>query len=141
MLIYDAMEPCQMLHKISTDDALGGDRVAWIASASFDAAFASGNSVEQIVGQAMVVSNTYVVTTYRSKVLEYHDVFRRLRDGKIFRVTTGDARDRQTPDERYGDSATDLDMRQVNAEEFVPAEPIAVPATPLIPATPIEVQS
>ena len=43
--------------------------------------------------------------------LEYHDVFRRVRDGKIFRVTS-DGDDKFTP------ASTSLDMRQVTAEEI-----------------------
>jgi hypothetical protein len=46
-------------------------------------------------------------------VLQYHDVFRRLSDGKIFRVTS-DGDDKFTPD-----TAT-LNMRQVTAEEWEP---------------------
>ena len=44
-------------------------------------------------------------------VLNYHDVFRRVRDGKIFRVTT-DGDDKATP------ASAALDMRVVNAEEW-----------------------
>ena len=54
----------------------------------------------------------YTVTTTRALTLEYHDVFKRLKDGKIFRVTS-DGDDKYTPK-----SAT-LDMRQVSAEEYV----------------------
>lgn len=115
------------------DDVLGGDRQTWVSGATFDAAIVPDSSVEVRVGEAMVVSNTYTVTTFREKVLEYHEVFRRVSDGKIFRVTTGDAADRKTPE------STELDMRQVNAEEYSPAGAFAVPSTPLTPATPTEV--
>ena len=43
--------------------------------------------------------------------LEYHDVFRRSSDNKIFRVTS-DGDDRKTP------TSAKLDMRQVTAEEW-----------------------
>ena len=43
--------------------------------------------------------------------LEYHDVFRRIRDGKIFRVTS-DGDDKHTP------ASANLNMRQVTAEEW-----------------------
>ena len=45
-------------------------------------------------------------------MLEYHDVLRRVRDGKVFRVTS-DGDDKYTPE-----SAT-LNMRQVTAEEYI----------------------
>jgi hypothetical protein len=43
--------------------------------------------------------------------LQYHDIFRRVEDGKIFRVTS-DGDDKKTPE-----SAT-LNMREVTAEEW-----------------------
>jgi hypothetical protein len=43
--------------------------------------------------------------------LQYHDIFKRKSDNKIFRVTS-DGDDKHTPP-----SAT-LDMRQVSAEEY-----------------------
>ena len=65
------------------------------------------------IAQAQKVSSLYTVTTARSKVLEYHEVFRRLRDGKIFRVTSDG-------DDKYTPRAAGLDMRQVTAEEYEP---------------------
>jgi hypothetical protein len=52
------------------------------------------------------------VTTRKTKLLEYHDVFRRESDSKIFRVTS-DGDDKHTPE------SAGLNMRQVTAEEFV----------------------
>ncbi len=43
--------------------------------------------------------------------LEYHEVFKRLRDGKFFRVTS-DGDDKHTP------ASASLNMRQVTAEEW-----------------------
>ena len=43
--------------------------------------------------------------------LEYHDVIKRLRDNKFFRITS-DGEDKFTP------SSASLDMRQVSAEEW-----------------------
>lgn len=114
-LLSDAMEPCVMLHKVSKDDPYGGDElVSWTIGASFDAAFDFDVSMEARRGEAQGVTSLYKVTTRRSKTLEYHEVFRRVRDGKIFRVTS-DGDDKYTPK-----SAT-LDMRQVTAEEYVPS--------------------
>ena len=68
-------------------------------------------SIEARVADAQGVTSRYTVTTRRAMTLEYHDVFRRVRDGKIFRVTS-DGDDKFTP------SSTSLDMRQVTAEEI-----------------------
>jgi len=68
-------------------------------------------SIEAQIAEKQELTNFYTVTTEKAVVLEYHDVFRRAYDGKIFRVTS-DGDDKFTPD-----SAT-LNMRQVTAEEY-----------------------
>lgn len=112
-LLSDAMERCVMLHKTTVDDGYGGETTSWVPGASFDAAIVFDTSIEARAAAAQGVTSLYTVTTHRAKVLEYHEVFRRERDGKIFRVTS-DGDDKKTP------PSAGLDMRQVTAEEFVP---------------------
>ena len=113
-LLSDAMEDCVMLHKTTKNDDYGGDEIVkWEEGATFKAAFDFSMSIQARAAQAQGVYSRYTVTTYRRKTLEYHEVFRRLRDNKIFRVTS-DGDDSFTP------RAAGLDMRQVTAEEFVP---------------------
>lgn len=113
-LLSDAMEKCMMLHKTTVDDPYGGDGlVSWVYGASFKAAITFDASIQARIGQAQGVSSRYLVTTPRSKTLEYHEVFIRERDNKVFRVTS-DGDDVATP------RSTSLDMRLVTAEEFVP---------------------
>ena len=57
------------------------------------------------------VTSRYTITAPLNAKLEYHDVIRRLRDGKIFRITS-DGDDVQTPK-----SAT-FQFLQVEAEEW-----------------------
>lgn len=110
-LLTDAFETCTMLHKTTQDDGYGGEVAAWVDGATFQAAITFDSSMQARVAQSQGVKSLYTVTTKRNKVLEYHEVFRRERDGKLFRVTS-DGDDKFTPD-----SAT-LDMRQVTAEEW-----------------------
>lgn len=113
-LLSDAMESCVMMHKTTQDDPYGGESITkWVDGASFKAAFAFDSTTESRIAQAMGETSRYKVTTARSKVLEYHEVFRRLRDGKIFRATSDG-------DDVYTPRAAGLDMRQVTAEEYVP---------------------
>lgn len=113
-LLSDAMEKCVMMHKTSRDDPYGGDAIiSWKDGATFNAAIVFNASMQARIAQAQNVSSLYTVTTARSKTLEYHEVFRRLRDGKIFRVTSDG-------DDVYTPRAAGLDMRQVTAEEYVP---------------------
>lgn len=111
-LLDEAMETCVMLDKTTVDDGLGGYDTVYAEGATFDAAIVFATSIEARRAEASGVSSLYTVTTGRALTLEYHDIFKRIRDGKIFRVTS-DGDDVFTPQ-----SAT-LDMRQVTAEEFI----------------------
>lgn len=112
-LLSDAMETCAMLNKAVVDDGYGGEKTVWMDGATFSAAITFDTSIEARIGEAQGVYSRYTVTTARAKTLEYHDVFRRIRDNKIFRVTSDG-------DDVYTPKSAGLDMRQVTAEEFVP---------------------
>lgn len=113
-LLSEAMEPCVMLDKQTAPDGYGGRIDTYVEGAEFECAITFDTSMQARTAEKQGVTSMYTVTTLKSMVLEYHDVFRRLSDGKIFRVTS-DGDDKYTPK-----SAT-LNMRQVTAEEWVPA--------------------
>lgn len=110
-LLSDAMEKCIMLDKTTSEDGYGGYDTTWKPGAEFEAAITFDTSIEARTGEKQGVTSLYTVTTAKAMVLEYHDVFRRERDKKIFRITS-DGDDKFTPN-----SAT-LNMRQVTAEEY-----------------------
>ena len=110
-LLSEAMEACVLLNKQTTADGYGGYIATYTDGAEFDAAIVFDTSVEARVAEAQGVTSRYTVTTSRSMVLEYHDVFRRIRDGKLFRVTSDG-------DDKYTPKSAGLDMRQVTAEEW-----------------------
>ena len=115
-LLSSAMEKCVLLDKTTTADGYGGYATTYKDGAEFDAAITFDTSIEARVADKQGVTSRYTVTTSRALTLEYHDVFKRVSDKKIFRVTS-DGDDKFTPK-----SAT-LDMRQVTAEEFtIPSE-------------------
>lgn len=114
-LLSEAMENCIMMDKTTQSDGRGGFITSWVDGASFDAACVFDSSMQARMAEAAGVKALYTITTAKNVNLQYHDVFRRASDGKIFRVTS-DGDDKKTPN-----SAT-LNMRQVTAEEFVPAE-------------------
>jgi hypothetical protein len=59
------------------------------------------------------VTGLYTIITEKNINLQYHDVVKRLRDEKIFRVTS-DGDDKRTP------ASAGLNMRNVSAEEWIP---------------------
>lgn len=110
-LLSEAMEGCVMLDKTTAPDGYGGVITTYVPGAEFSAAVTIDTSIEARVGEQAGVTAIYTVTTGKAINLQYHDVFKRLRDGKIFRVKS-DGDDKRTPK-----SAT-LNMRQVTAEEW-----------------------
>lgn len=110
-LIQAFMADCIMLDKSRTTDGEGGFEVEWTESAPFSAALTKDTSIEARRAEKEGVTALYTVTTDRALILEYHDVFRRVSDGKVFRVTS-DGTDKATPE------TTSLNMRQVTAEEW-----------------------
>ena len=110
-LLSEAMESCTLLNKTTVPDGYGGFDNVWSNGASFKAAIVLDTSMEARIGAKQGVTGLYTVTTEKALNLQYHDVFRRVSDNKIFRVTS-DGDDKRTPG-----SAT-LNMRQVSAEEW-----------------------
>lgn len=115
-LLDNAMERCYLLDKSTTPDGRGGYIPTWREGAEFRAAITYDTSMEARTAEAQGVKALYTVTTRKAMNLQYHDVFRRVEDGKVFRVTS-DGDDHHTP------ATAGLDMRQVTAEEYeIPRE-------------------
>lgn len=110
-LLDEAMEKCVILNKSISPDGYGGYITTWTEGATFNAAIVFDTSIEARAAEKQGVSSLYTVTTRKELTLEYHDVFKRLKDNKIFRVTS-DGDDKFTP------NSAGLNMRQVTAEEW-----------------------
>lgn len=110
-LLDDALETCVMMDKTTEPDGYGGYTSSYADGAEFKAAIVFDTSMEARTADKQGVTSLYTVTTSKAMMLEYHDVFKRVRDNKIFRVTS-DGDDKFTP------ASATLDMRQVTAEEF-----------------------
>ena len=109
-LLNDAMEKCVMLDKVTQSDGFGGYYSQWLEGAEFNAAIVFDTSIQARVADAQGVKSVYTVTVDRGMRLDYHDVFKRLSDGKVFRVTSKD--DKSTP------KSAGLDLRLISAEEW-----------------------
>lgn len=110
-LLTEAMETCQMLDKTKAPDGYGGYVNTWSEGVTFNAAITFDTSMQARTAEKQGVTSLYTVTTAKNITLEYHEVFKRLKDGKIFRVTS-DGDDKYTPD------SASLNMRQVTCEEW-----------------------
>lgn len=110
-LLQQAMTDVVAMEKTRVSDGEGGFIVDWVDGAVFKAAITFDTSMQSRIGEKQGVSSRYTITTTKSAKLEYHDVIRRLNDGKIFRVTS-DGDDKQTPD------SANFQFLQVTAEEW-----------------------
>ena len=111
-LLDSAYEPFKMMDKTSVPDGYGGFTREWKEGAEFKATAVLDSSTTARIGAVQGLTSLYTVTTPRNINLQFHEVFKRVSDGKIFRATS-DGDDKATP------APASLDMRQVSAEEFV----------------------
>ena len=112
-LITQAMEDVVMLEKKRVPDGEGGFTTEWADGVQFKAAINFDSSMEARTADNFGFFILYIVTVPLNCKLEYHDSFRRLRDGKVFRVTS-DGDDKITP------ASASFQFAQVTAEEYVP---------------------
>lgn len=110
-LLDEQMEDFVLLEKTRVPDGYGGLITKWVDGETIQAATALDDSTEARIGVLSGITDVYTIITSKAITLEYHDVLRRVRDGRIFRVTT-DGTDKKTP------RSAGLNMRNVRAEEW-----------------------
>lgn len=110
-LLDDAMEDFVYLNKAKVPDGYGGTTTQWTEGATIQAMAAFDSSMQARVAGVQGVTSLYTITTRKDVTLEYHEVIKRVSDGKIFRITS-DGDDKKTP------KSAVLNMRQVSAEEW-----------------------
>lgn len=110
-LLSQAYEDVVMLEKTRISDGEGGFITEWTEGVQFQAAITFDNSIQGRIAEKQGVTSRYTITTNKSAKLEFHDVIRRLSDGKIFRITS-DGDDVQTP------KSASFQFLQVTAEEY-----------------------
>ena len=110
-LFEEDMEKCVLMDRKSIPDPFGTYTKQWVDGAEFDAAVVKDNTLDARVAEKEGVTEVYTVTVYKGVPLEFHDVFRRLSDGAIFRVTSN-ITDSQTP------KRASFQIGQVSAERW-----------------------
>lgn len=104
-------EPCVLMEKQRVSDGEGGWVTVWNDGIEFDAAVVMDTTLQARVAESEGMTSVYTVTTQQNINFDYHDVFKRLRDGKTFRVTS-DPDDKKTPD------MSSFSFEQVTAEAW-----------------------
>lgn len=111
MLIDAFTEPCVLVEKTRQSDGEGGWVTVWNEGLGFGAAIVMDTTLTARVAEAEGMKAIYTITTPKANKLDFHDVLKRVSDGKYFRVTS-DCTDKQTP------SVATFSFHQVNAEEW-----------------------
>lgn len=111
-LLNNAYEDVVLMDKRREPDGEGGFITNWVESVIFKAAITFDTSMQSRIGEKQGVSSRYTVTANKGAKLVYGDVIKRLRDGKIFRITS-DGDDKMTP------KSASFQFLQVTAEEYV----------------------
>ena len=110
-LVDCMMESCVFMVKKIEPDGSGGNKTEWEDGKPLRAAITLDTSTEAQIAEAAGTVKTYTVTVSRSVSLKYHDVIKRLSDGKTFRITS-DSADKKTP------VCSALDIAQSTAEAW-----------------------
>ena len=87
-LLSMIMVDCKFMNYSRTDDGMGGYKPAYTEGASFKAAIGKDGSPEMLVAEKQGLSESFTVVTADNFLLKYNDVFKRVSDGAIFRVTS-----------------------------------------------------
>ena len=111
-LIESMMEECRILNHIRVDDPYGSTVDTWSDGAKFDATIIKNNTTEATIAERQGITEIFTVVTRKSFLLDYHDVFRRLSDGQIFRVTSM-SKDSEAPE------ASTVKIAKVTVEKWV----------------------
>ena len=111
MLIDCMMESCVFMDKKTEPDGSGGNNTVWKDGEPLEAVILRDTSTEARIAEAAAAVEMYTVTVSRSVRLKYHDVIKRLSDGKTFRITSDNA-GKKTP------VCTALDIAQSTAEAW-----------------------
>lgn len=101
-----------MVDKITAPDGMGGIVRVWAEGAPFRAAIVKDITLAARVAEKEGVTELYTVTVDKGIELDYHDVFKRVSDGAVFRVTSN-VTDSKTP------SVASFQIGQVTAERWV----------------------
>lgn len=111
-LIESMMEDCVFLNKVKVDDPVGGYKDDYQDGIAFKAAIIKNSTTEAQIAEKNGITEIFTIVTDKSMSLEFHDVFRRVSDNEIFRVTSR-AVDSQAP------MASTVQIAKVTAERWV----------------------
>ena len=109
-LLTQAMEDCVTLINTTTPDGFGGTTNQWQEGLQFKGAFDFQTSIEAKIAEKQGVTGLWNILIPKDVELEYHNVFKRVSNGQIYRVTSKD--DKTSP------KGAGMNLKLVSAEEW-----------------------
>lgn len=109
-LLQNYMCECCFMNFSVVDDAYGGYDKQWTEGAHFTAVVTEDTSQQAIVAGIEHATTFYGVKTEKGVPLSFDSVFKRLNDGKTFRIRSGDVLPSPV--------MSALDMQVLSAEEY-----------------------
>lgn len=110
-LLRNKYENFVVMDKTEADDGYGGENTSWEGADNIQGAIVLDSSSQNRIANAMDSKGAYTLTVEKNIELDYHTVIKRVRDNKLFRITSN-SDDKETP------NSAGLNMRQYTAEEW-----------------------
>ena len=104
-------EGCVLLTRERTPDGQGGYTSVWAEGITFYPSWEFNSAPEMEVAQQQGVSRTYRIYVDKSLDLDYHEVFRRIKDGQVYRVINPGT-------DRYTPPSSALNQRLIEVEKW-----------------------
>lgn len=99
------------MDKKTVADGQGGFEVSWVDGAIFMGGVTINTSIQTKIAEKQGVTSVYTITAGKNVILDFHDIIKRVSDGKIFRITSN-SKDMETP------SISSMNFSQVSAEKW-----------------------
>lgn len=111
MLWESQLEDGIIINKVYIPDGRGGVIPSYEEGLTIQCVFGWDSSEQARIAEKANAVARYTITTRANVNLQFNDVIKRKRDGKIFRITSNG-------DDNVSPNVSTLNMRQVEAEEW-----------------------
>lgn len=109
-LLDENKETFVLLNRTATTDGYGSFVFSWSDGPSFGGVLLDNQSLNARIAGVQTGQTFGTLKTHRSVELEFHDAFRRVKDGTVYRVSQKDSN--QTP------PSSEMDIRQYPIEAW-----------------------
>ena len=110
-LLNDFSRRCVLLNKSVVSDGEGGYMTSWTEGVQFDNFQALDTSMEARTAEKQGVTSVYTSLVDKNLPIGYHDVFRDIETGLVYRVTS-------EPSEKTAPKSASFELKSFTAERW-----------------------